>query len=114
VVLANASVDIDYIARLVIEKLPFSLVQEAPQDLTAYAGRYPRPDGSIVTIRVEGKRIFIQIPNEPEYELIASSENHFYLPVSDLELTFYRNDRGEVDRFVAVLGDETYEIKKMP
>ncbi len=114
VVLANASVDIDYVARLLIGRLPFTLVQDAPKDLASYAGRYQLPDGSIVTIRVDGTRIFIQLPNEPEYELFASSESYFYLPVSDLEMTFYRNDRGEVDRGVGVTDGVTYEAKKAP
>jgi hypothetical protein len=71
-----------------------------------------------VTIHIDDTRIFIQLPTEQEYELFASSESHFYLPVSDpisdLEITFYRNDRGEVDRAVGVIGGETYEARKVP
>ena len=50
--------------------------------------------------RADSTRILMQLPNEPEYEFFASSESHFYLPGSDLEITFYRNDRCEVDRAV--------------
>jgi CubicO group peptidase (beta-lactamase class C family) len=118
VLLANAAVDIDYFVRLLIGRLPFSLVQVDPQVLASYAGRYQDPDGNIVTIRVDGTRIFIQLPTEMEYELFASAESHFYLPVSDpisdLEITFYRNNRGQVDRVVGVAGGVTYEAKKMP
>jgi CubicO group peptidase (beta-lactamase class C family) len=114
VVLANVEVDTDYVVRQLIGRLPFTLVQDGPKDLASYAGRYTLPDGSIVTIRVDGTRIFIQLPNEPEYEIFSSSENHFYLPVSDLEITFYRNDRREVDRAVGVVGGVTYEAKKVP
>jgi CubicO group peptidase (beta-lactamase class C family) len=114
VVLTNAAVDMDYVARLLLSRMPFPLVQYVPEDLASYAGRYPLPDGNSVTIRVDGTRIFIQLPDEPEYELFASSENHFYLPVSDLEITFYRNDRGEVDRAVGVVGGVTYEAMKVP
>jgi CubicO group peptidase (beta-lactamase class C family) len=118
VLLANAAVDIDYFVRLLIGRLPFSLVQVDPQVLASYAGRYQDPDGNIVTIRVDGTRIFIQLPTEMEYELFASAESHFYLPVSDpisdLEITFYRNNRGQVDRVVGVVGGVTYEAKKMP
>jgi hypothetical protein len=92
-----------------------------PQILAAYAGRYQLSDGHhTVTIRVDGTRIFLQIPNEPgydwvgEYELLASSENRLYLPFSDLVITFYRNDRGEVDRMEIVASGVTYEAKKVP
>ena len=50
----------------------------------------------------------------PESELSARSETQFYLPVSYIEITFYRNDRGEVDRIVGVVLGETYEAKKIP
>ena len=114
VVLANAGVDTDYVVRQIISKLPFTLSQDAPKDLASYAGRYQDPDGNIVTIRVDGTRIFIQLPTEMEYELFASAESHFYLPASDLEIKFYRNDRGEADRVVGLLGGVTYEAKKVP
>jgi D-alanyl-D-alanine-carboxypeptidase/D-alanyl-D-alanine-endopeptidase len=117
VVLANASyasVDMDHVVRLLISKSPFTLGQDAPKDLASYAGRYQDPNGNIVTFRIDGTRIFIQLPDGPEYEIFASAENHFYLPVSDLEITFYRNDLGEVDRVVGVVDGVTHEAKKLP
>jgi poly(3-hydroxybutyrate) depolymerase len=91
-----------------------------PQVLAAYAGRYQVSDGPIVTIRVDGTRIFLQIPNEPgyeqfagEYELLASSKDHFYVWAST-DITFGRNASGEVDRLVCVLSGVTYEAKKVP
>jgi len=114
VVLTNAAIDIGDVALQLIRRLPLTPVSVDPQVLAAYAGRYPLPDGSTVTIRVDGTRIFIQLPAEPEYELYASSENHFYLPVDDLEITFYRNDRGEVERAVGVVNGITYEANKVP
>jgi D-alanyl-D-alanine-carboxypeptidase/D-alanyl-D-alanine-endopeptidase len=120
VVLANVQVDVDYVVRLIIGRMPFALVQVDPQVLASYAGQYQLPDGNIVTFRVDGTRIFIQLPGEPEYEIFANSESHFYLPVSELEassafeIAFYRNDRGEVDRVVGLLGGVTYEAKKVP
>ena len=115
VVLANVEVDNDYVVRQLISKLPFTLIQVDPKVLASYAGRYQLPYGNIAAIRVDGPRIFIQFPNEPEYELFASSENHFYLPVSDIEITFYRNDHGEVDRGMGVEHrGVTYEVEKVP
>jgi len=36
------------------------------------------------------------------------------MPVSDLEITFYRDARGEVDRFMGVVEGATYEAEKVP
>lgn len=54
VVLTNAAVDVDYVARLLLSRMPFPLVQFVPEDLASYAGRYQLTDDSIVTIRVDG------------------------------------------------------------
>ncbi len=85
-----------------------------PQVLAAYAGRYQVSNDVVVTIRVDGTRIFLKVPGEPEYELLARSENRFYLPFYDPEITFYRNDSGEVDRMVVMAEGDTREAKKVP
>jgi dienelactone hydrolase len=94
-----------------------------PQILAAYGGRYQLSDGHTMTICGDGTRIFLQVPNEPgfeaitgEYELLAASEDHFFLGVSDsdIDIAFYRNASGEVDRFVFVASGVTYEAKKVP
>jgi len=85
-----------------------------PQVLAAYAGRY-QLDGFDVTIRVEGARIYLWVPSSNEEgELIAISESQFYLEEYHAEITFYRNDRGEVDRMELVGHGETLEAKKVP
>jgi len=120
VVLANAAVDIDDVGLQLIRRLPLTPVSIDPQVLAAYAGKYQLPGISqevkevVVTIRVDGTRIFIQAPNKPEYELLARSENQFYPRAFDAEITFYKNASGEVDRLVLVESGETFEAKKVP
>jgi hypothetical protein len=94
------------------------------QVLAAYAGQYQVSNdlfSMIATIHVDGTRIFIQLPNEPVYELFAGenelfagSENRFYLGATYFEITFYRNDSGEVDRLVVAAEGDTLEAKKVP
>ena len=120
VVLANAAVYIEDIGLQLIRRLPLTPVSIDPQVLASYAGRYQLPGISqevkevVVTIRVDGTRIFIQAPNKPEYELLARSENQFYPRAFDAEITFYKNASGEVDRLVLVESGETFEAKKVP
>jgi CubicO group peptidase (beta-lactamase class C family) len=109
----NAAVVIDDVGLQLMRGLPKPFPVD-PKVLAAYAGRYQVSDDYIVTIRVDGTRIFLQVPNEPEYELSARSENQFYPRAFDAEVTFYRNDRGEVDRMVGVVLGETLEAKKVP
>jgi len=82
-----------------------------PQVLAAYAGRYQFGD-FVVTIRVDGARIYFR--GDQESELIAISENQFYWLEANAEIAFYRNDRGKVDRMEAMRNSETLEAKKIP
>ena len=119
VVLANAAINIDDVGLQLIRGLPKPFPVD-PQVLGEYAGRYQFPEISrevkelVVTIRVDGTRIFIQAPNQPEYELYAISETQFYPREFDAEFTFYKNASGEVNQLVMVQSGETYEAKKVP
>ena len=113
VVLANATVDIEDVGLQLMGSLPESVPVD-PQVLAAYAGRYQLPDGVILTIRVDGMRIFTQGPNQQEHELYARSENQFCPIAFEMEITFYKNENGEVDRLVFVENGVTYEAKKVP
>ena len=125
VVLTNANKPIEDIAFLLMTesaKLVDTILQVDPQVLAEYAGRYQFPDGSVVTIGVDGTRIFIQGPNllelpgQPplEIELSARSNNQFHPFLLEAEITFYRNDSGEVDRLVMLQNGVTTEAKKVP
>jgi hypothetical protein len=85
-----------------------------PQVLAEYAGRYQFSDGVIVTICVDGNHIFVQVPNDEEFELTTISENQFYLREYDAEITFYKNASGEVDRLVYTEPGEPMGAKKVP
>ena len=114
VVLTNAAISIDDVALQLLRGFSLAPILVDPQVLATYAGKYQFPDGPVVTIRVEGTRIFTQTPNQPEYELLARTENQFYPREFEAEITFYRNDKGEVDRMVLLESGETYEAKKVP
>jgi hypothetical protein len=49
-----------------------------------------------------------------DFELLAVSEDHFHLGVSNFEITFCRNDSGKVDRLVMVQNGERFDAKKVP
>jgi serine-type D-Ala-D-Ala carboxypeptidase/endopeptidase len=84
-----------------------------PQVLAVYAGRYQFDDFD-VTVRVDGAHIYIGAPGSGEAELIAISENQFAVQEAYAEITFYLDDRGEVDRMEMVGIGGTLEAKKIP
>jgi D-alanyl-D-alanine-carboxypeptidase/D-alanyl-D-alanine-endopeptidase len=115
VMLANAGINTTGIVPFLMSesaRLMDTIPQADPQVLATYAGRYQFPDDSVVTIRVDGTSIFLQVPDKPEIELIAISKNQFF--VFDNEFTFYTNDRGEVDRMEMMYIWGRLEAKKVP
>ena len=98
---------------------PLPNIGSRRQRLSSHAGPYRSPGSGCVYwpisgFSVDGTRIFLQVPSEPELELFAGSENRFYPGVFVFEITFYRNDRGEVDRMVGMENGVTYEAEKDP
>ena len=100
----------EYLGYSLLRSLPKPFPVD-PQVLAAYAGRYQFGD-FVVTIRVDGARIYLR--GDQESELLAISENQFYLPELDAEIAFYRNDRGEADRMEVLRNGETLVAKKIP
>jgi serine-type D-Ala-D-Ala carboxypeptidase/endopeptidase len=101
------------IAFPLLRGFPLTPVSVDASVLAAYAGRY-RFDDSDVTIRVDGARIYFGVPGVGEAELIAISDDRFYLPDQYAEIAFYLNDRGEVDRMEEVVIGGTLEAKRVP
>jgi CubicO group peptidase (beta-lactamase class C family) len=121
VVLANASTRTEDMGIQLLRGFPLTPVPVDPLILAAYAGRYQVSNGLVVTVRVEGARIFLQIPNAPgyeqsagEHELLAITEDRFFLRGADFEIAFLSNYGGEVDRMEAVVQGEVYEATRIP
>ena len=55
--------------------------------------------------------LLVRRAGQADYEALLLER--IYRPVSDLEITFYRNNRGQVDRAVGVVGGITYEARKV-
>lgn len=113
VLLANSAINIDDTSIQLLRGLPRPFPVD-PQVLAEYAGKYQLSNGDGVTVRVDGGRILLQVTNQGEYELVARSDNQFYLRTFNAEITFYKNDSGEVDRGVWVQFGVTTEAKKIP
>jgi CubicO group peptidase (beta-lactamase class C family) len=73
--------------------------REVPVDpavLATYAGRYEISPAFILTVRPDGKRLYIQATAQPEFEVYAESEAEFFYRVVDAEVSFVRPPEGGV------------------
>jgi len=60
-----------------------------------YVGRYDY-GGAVMKIRRDGDRLLAQLVGQPEFEIFPKSENEFFWKVVDAQVTFVRNEKGEV------------------
>jgi hypothetical protein len=86
---------VDYI----VEK-PASPLKLDPALFAAYEGRYEFSDQRVYTVTREGDRYFGQVSGPkgkgPRRELFAVSQEKFAIPSVESQITFVKNDKGEV------------------
>jgi CubicO group peptidase (beta-lactamase class C family) len=64
--------------------------------LETYIGKYELQPGFILTITKEGNQLKTQATGQSAFDIFPKSENEFYLKVVDAQLTFNKNDAGNI------------------
>src|SRR5215813_5294099 len=110
VVLSNSSNDIDDIGRhLLISQYPLAKL-EPPKErkeikldakiLDAYVGEYQFAPGVSITITHEGEQLFAQLDGQGKLELLAETEKDFFFKVANAQISFVKDDKGQVTQLV--------------
>ncbi len=84
-----------------------------PKGFDDYLGRYDY-GGAVCEITREGNRVFAQLTNQPKWEIFPSAKNEFFWKAVDAQLTFERNEKGEVVRGIHRQGGQTIKVAKLP
>ncbi|WP_422104610.1 serine hydrolase [Winogradskyella sp.] len=71
-------------------------IDVAPEILDQYVGVYELQPNFTLTISREDHRLFVQATGQGKLEAFAMSENKFYNTLVDAQITFHKNDKGEV------------------
>jgi CubicO group peptidase (beta-lactamase class C family) len=61
----------------------------------AFAGRYDYKN-AVMTVTVEKNRLYAQLTGQPKFEIFPSAPNEFFWKVTDAQVVFLRNEKGEV------------------
>ena len=75
-------------------------VEIAADTLKKYAGEYQLAPNFVITVTVEDGKLMAQATGQPKFQLFAKSESEFFLTVVDAQVTFVKNDKGEVTSLV--------------
>ncbi len=110
VVLSNSANDIDDIGRHILEsQYPLAKIETPkerkeikldPKVFDAYVGEYQLAPGFVFTISREGDRYFSAVSGQGRFEIFAETETVFFLKVVDAQITFAKDDKGQVTHLV--------------
>jgi len=75
-------------------------IEVNPEIFTDFLGDYALSDNQVITITAQGDSLFAQITGQLKVKLSPASEETFFYKVVDAEITFFRNDKGDVTHLV--------------
>jgi CubicO group peptidase (beta-lactamase class C family) len=79
----------------------------------AYAGDYELAPNFIITITVKNGKVMSQATGQGEAELYPSSPTEFFLKVVDAQVTFVKNEQGQVTQLILHQGGRNMPAKKI-
>ena len=83
------------------------------ETLKSYVGQYELMPGFILTVSKEGNQINAQATGQPMFPIYPKSENEFYYKVVVAELTFNKNDNGDIESVTLFQGGQELTGKKL-
>jgi len=100
----------------VVDK-PASPLKVDPAVFASYEGRYDLGDQRVYNVSREGDRYFAQGSGPkgkgPRRELFAVSEGKFVIPATETQITFVKNDKGEVQEILFENEFNTVHFKRL-
>ncbi|MGY6546682.1 MAG: serine hydrolase, partial [Cyclobacteriaceae bacterium] len=119
----NQNISTATISRLVTETLLSEYFVEASlaenedielpvNQLRKFEGEFKMEDGMVLTFKEKEGKLFLLIPDAPEFELFASSPSKFYLKAFEAQTEFLIGSNGEVNELIWYQGGKSFPGKK--
>lgn len=83
-----------------------------PKLTDAYLGEYQLGPNAILTISKTGAQLYAQLTGQPRFEIYPEAETKFFLKVVDAQLSFVKDDKGQVTHLILHQGGNQ-EAKKI-
>ena len=84
-----------------------------PSIYDAYVGEYQLAPTFTITVARAGNRLLAQATGQPQVELFPESETKFFLRVVDAQITFVRNEQGQVTGLILHQGGRDMPGRKI-
>ncbi|HKS38072.1 MAG TPA: serine hydrolase [Verrucomicrobiae bacterium] len=80
----------------------------------AYTGKYDYGQGkAIMNITREGERLFAQLTGQPKFEIFPKSETEFFWKVINAQVTFVKNQDGQVTKAIHEQSGNRFDAPRM-
>jgi CubicO group peptidase (beta-lactamase class C family) len=79
---------------------PKQKVQVPDSVLQTYAGNYELGPKFILTISVEGGKIYAQATGQDKFEIVAESQQKFFATIALIEIAFIKDEQGKVSKLI--------------
>ena len=76
-------------------------------------GDYELSPGFVISVTVEGNRIFTQATGQGKIEIYPESETKFFLKVVDAQLDFVKDSSGKYNKAILHQGGRDMECKRI-
>jgi hypothetical protein len=84
-----------------------------PSILDAYVGEYEFLPGRTVAIARSGNQLMAGMRGVPNTPLFPESETRFFFKVADVQITFVKDEKGEVNELLVEQGGRTIRAKRI-
>jgi hypothetical protein len=81
-------------------------------ELRKFEGEFKMDDGMVLTFKEKEGKLFLLIPDAPEFELFASSPSKFYLKAFEAQTEFLIGNDGEVNELVWYQSGKSFPGKR--
>lgn len=78
-----------------------------------YVGRYDYGNSVVLIVTKKGNHLFAQLSGQPKFEIFPKSETEFFWKVVDAQVTFVRNEKGEVTHVIHRQGGREFKVPKL-
>ena len=123
VVLSNSTNDIDDIGRHLLEsQYPLAKIETPkerkaikldPKIFDSYVGEYQLTPTFILKFSREGDKFFAQATGQEKFEIFAETETDFFLEEVDAQVTFVKDDKGQISHVVLHQNKVDQQAKKI-
>ena len=88
-------------------------VKVDPKIYDSYAGDYELATNFVLTISNEDGKLMGQASGQPKSQLFPTSETEFFIKIVDAQVTFVKDERGNVDHLILHQNGRNMEAKKI-